>query len=99
MRHHTIGRIISTVMFGFVLGLVLHHEHVSRGQMGREGFLTWESARFDLYFSHPAPLIFECFTGLFFISGLFVAYEAAAYGIARILTILADNKDGPAPVA
>jgi hypothetical protein len=99
MNHHTIGRIISTVMFGLVLGLVLHHEHVSRGQMGREGFLTWEGARFDLYFSRPAPLVFECFTGVFFITGLFVAYEAAAYGIARILTILASKEDGSPPAS
>jgi hypothetical protein len=99
MNHHTIGRIISTVIFGFILGLVLHHEHVSRGQMGREGFLTWEGQRFDLYFSHPAPLVFECFLGVFFISGLFIAYEAAAYGIARILTILASKENRPPPVS
>jgi hypothetical protein len=99
MNHHTIGRIISTVMFGVVLGLVLHHEHVSRGQMGREGFLTWEGERFDLYFSRPAPILFECATGVFFISGLFVAYEAAAYGIARILTILASKDNRPPPIS
>jgi hypothetical protein len=99
MNHRTIGRIISTVMFGLVLGLVLHHEHVSRGQMGREEFLTRQAARFDLYFSHPASIIFECFTGVFFISGLFVAYETAAYGVARILGIIAGNNRESPPVS
>jgi hypothetical protein len=99
MNHRTIGRIISTIIFGFILGLVLHHQHVSRGQMGREEFLSQQAMRFDVYFSRPAPIFFEYFTGVFFISGLFFAYEAAAYGISRVLTIVAGKKDGSPPVS
>jgi hypothetical protein len=55
--------------------------------------------RFDLYFSRPASIVFECLTGVFFISGLFVAYEAAAYGISRILAILARDGAEKPPVS
>ena len=99
MNHRTVGRIISAVIFSFIVALYMHHDHVNRGQMGREEFLTWESQRFDLYFAQPKSLAFDSVTCVILIGGFFVAYEAAAYGIARILQIVARDEGEKPPVS
>jgi hypothetical protein len=40
MNQRIISRIISAVIFGFLLALSLHHQREKREQMGREEYLS-----------------------------------------------------------
>jgi hypothetical protein len=99
MNRRMISRIISAVIFGFLLALSLHHDREKRGQLGREEFLAQQAARFDSSFARPVSLAFESFAGVCLAVGLFGAYELAAFGIEKILKLLGVDEENSPPVS
>jgi hypothetical protein len=99
MNQRIISRIISAVIFGFLLALSLHHQREKREQMGREEYLSHQAAQFDLLSEHPEPLAFESVVGVCLAVGLFGAYELAAYGISRILKGVAGGEEQHPPIS
>lgn len=91
MKSHTIGRIISAVLLGFLLGALAHHDQIKRGEMGREAFLAKQAARFDRHFARPDPLAAELFVGVIMVGLSLGAYELVAFGLSRILKKLDDD--------
>jgi hypothetical protein len=96
MKNSITGKIISGLIFGIILGFLIHFEYAKRGLMGRDQYLAQQAAKFDLYFANPAPITHDLIFSLFVAAGLLIAYEAAALGITQILDVL-DRRSGKAP--
>ena len=93
MKPHTIGRIISAVIFGVLLTWGMHLDELKRGQMGREQFLAKQAARFDKHFAKPDPIAIELIVCVFIAGTIFGGYELVAFGVSKALKKVGDGEE------
>jgi hypothetical protein len=85
MKPYTISKIITALLIGILLGGAVHHDHVKRGQLGREAYLAKQAVRFDKFFAEPPSVALEMFVGVILAGFAFGAYELVAFGLSKVL--------------
>jgi len=85
MKPRTISKIITALLFGLLMGGAVHHDHVKRGELGREDYLAKQAIRFDKFFSKPPSIALEMFVGVILAGFAFGAYELVAFGLSKAL--------------
>ena len=84
MRPHTISKLITALIAGILLGAAVHHNHVKKGELGREDFLAKQGVRFDKFYAKPPSIALEVFVGVIMAGCTFGAYELVVFGLSKI---------------
>jgi hypothetical protein len=79
MNRKLLSKIISLGILAACQGLYAHADYASDSQMGRNGFMAKEAARWDRHMAHPHPIPFYIIEWLLLFGILFAVYEFFAF--------------------
>jgi hypothetical protein len=84
MKPYAIGRIITVLILGLLMGLSFYHRQTQYQAMGRDEYLKKQGVRFDRVYADPPPIAVAVVTCVV-MTGCFIGvYELVAFGFSKL---------------
>jgi len=83
MKKSVLVKVIGMTILSIIVSMFIHLDEVRQSALGKEEFLKRESARFDLYLSHPHISLTIIMIFIFLI--LFGLYELICHLILKLI--------------
>jgi hypothetical protein len=86
MKPSMVTKLLLLLLCGAAFGAHIAADHEKWNRLGRDTFISYQSHRFDLYMSHPAPAFGLVIGTALFLAGFGTIYELAGYVTDRLFS-------------
>jgi hypothetical protein len=85
MNRNFTSRVLTTVLLGVLLGSYINHDQSKWSHLGRQAYISHETARFDKFMSPPKPVFLTIKDALVVALGVVGFYELTVLLFSAVL--------------